>query len=257
MIPHTTLSRLEFNKVLQSIASHARSDITAHSIMAMQPSRQPQEIRTSWQRIEEIRDLLRQRICLRISRFSDIRPLLEAVRPSGAILSPFELLEFIPVLGSLAELARQLAPREDIPALKLLSPFPVAFNDILEPLAATLDVEATSWTAPRRNCPRFARPSAPWRHESAKSWKNLSAGMRPPSFCRMTSSPSAPAAGSFRSGWTQRGWYREWCMTSHPPVRPPSWSRWRSSPLSTSLKTSLPKKRPKDPHPAAPLSLDS
>jgi len=141
MIPHTTLSRLEFNKVLQSIASHARSDITAHSIMAMQPSRQPQEIRTSWQRIEEIRDLLRQRICLRISRFSDIRPLLEAVRPSGAILSPFELLEFIPVLGSLAELARQLAPREDIPALKLLSPFPVAFNDILEPLDATLDDE--------------------------------------------------------------------------------------------------------------------
>lgn len=141
MISHTTLSRLEFNKVLQSIASHARSDTTAHSIMAMQPSRQPQEIHTNWQRIEEIRGLLRQRICLRISRFSDIRPLLEAVRPSGAILSPFELLEFIPVLGSLAELARQLAPREDIPALKLLSPFPVAFNDILEPLAATLDDE--------------------------------------------------------------------------------------------------------------------
>jgi len=141
MITHTTLCRLEFNKVLQSIASHARSDITAHSIMAMQPSRQPQEIRTGWQRIEEIRGLLRQRICLRISRFSDIRPLLDAVRPSGAILSPFELLEFIPVLSSLAELARQLAPREDIPALKLLSPFPVAFNDILEPLAATLDDE--------------------------------------------------------------------------------------------------------------------
>lgn len=141
MISHTTLCRLEFNKVLQSIANHARSDVTAASIMAMQPSRQPHEIRTNWQRIEEIRGLLRQRIQLRISRFSDIRTLLESVRPNGAILSPFELLEFIPVLGSLAELAKQLGPREDIPALKLMNPFPVAFNDILEPLSATLDDE--------------------------------------------------------------------------------------------------------------------
>lgn len=141
MISHSTLCRLEFNKVLHSIAVHARSEATSTAIMAMQPSIHADKIRTDWKRIEEIRSLLRQRISLRISHFCDIRPALETVRPTGAILSPFELLEFIPVLGSLAELARQLAPRSDIPALKLLNPFPVAFSDILEPLSASLDDE--------------------------------------------------------------------------------------------------------------------
>jgi DNA mismatch repair protein MutS2 len=141
MISHTTLCRLEFNKVLQAVAAFARSEATTATILAMQPSANPQQIRTSWQRLEEIRTLLRQRISLRISRFSDIRPLLEQVRPEGAILTPLGLLEFIPVLGSLAELARQLAPRDDIPTLRLLEPFPIAFSDILEPLSATLDDE--------------------------------------------------------------------------------------------------------------------
>ena len=143
MIAHTTLSRLEFNKVLQVIAGHARSDASMAAIMAITPLQSAADITLSWQRIEEIRTLLRQRISLRISRFSDIRPLLDQVRPEGAILSPFGLLEFIPVLGSLAELHKQLAPRDDIPTLRLLEPFPVAFSDILEPLSATLDDEGT------------------------------------------------------------------------------------------------------------------
>jgi DNA mismatch repair protein MutS2 len=141
MISYATLCRLEFNKVLLAVAAFARSEASTTAILAMRPSANPQHIRTNWQRIEEIRGLVRQRISLRISRFSDIRPLLEQVRPDGAILTPFGLLEFIPVLGSLAELARQLAPRDDIPGLRLLEPFPVAFSDILEPLSATLDDE--------------------------------------------------------------------------------------------------------------------
>ena len=143
MIAHTTLCRLEFNKVLQVVAGHARSDASTAAIMAIAPLQSAAAITLTWQRIEEIRTLLRQRISLRISRFSDIRPLLDQVRPDGAILSPFGLLEFIPVLGSLAELCKQLAPRDDIPALRLLEPFPVAFSDILEPLSATLDDEGT------------------------------------------------------------------------------------------------------------------
>ncbi len=141
MISHTTLSRLEFNKVLQTIAAYARSDASTAAIMASAPLQSAAAITLTWQRIEEIRALLRQRISLRISRFSDIRPLLDQVRPDGAILSPFGLLEFIPVLGSLTELYKQLSPRDDIPALRLLEPFPVTFSDILEPLSATLDDE--------------------------------------------------------------------------------------------------------------------
>lgn len=141
MISHTTLSRLEFTKVLQVIARHARSEATAAAISTTVPLPDADTIELNWLRIEEIRSLLRQRITLRISRFSDIRPLLDQVRPSGAILTAFGLLEFIPVLGSLAELFRQLSPRDDIPSLRRLEPFPVAFNDILEPLSTTLDDE--------------------------------------------------------------------------------------------------------------------
>jgi DNA mismatch repair protein MutS2 len=141
MITHTTLCRLELNKVLQTVATHARSEASHNAILAMRPSAVPEEICLHWQRIEEIRALLRQRIELHISRFCDIRLFLDRVRPTGAILSPLELLEFIPVLGSLSDLARQLTPRQDVPALKLLTPFPLAFNDILEPLSATLDDE--------------------------------------------------------------------------------------------------------------------
>lgn len=143
MITHTTLTRLEFDKVLQSITRHCRSNATAAAIQATHPLQTAATIRHTWRQVEEIRSLLRQRISLRFNRFSDIRPLLETVRPDGAILSPLELLEFIPVLGSLADLSRQLSPRDDIPALRLLDPFPVAFNDILEPLSATLDDEGT------------------------------------------------------------------------------------------------------------------
>lgn len=143
MITTATLCRLEFDKVLQAIASHARSDATVDAILAIAPLGVPAAITCSWQQVEEIRALTRQRISLRISRFKDIRPLLEQVRPDGAILATLDLLAFIPVLGSLAELALQLVPRQDLPYLKRIDPFPVAFNDILEPLSATFDDEGT------------------------------------------------------------------------------------------------------------------
>lgn len=141
MIPTETLKRLEFDKVLRLVARHARSQCSCSAILAMTPLRDADRISQSWGRIEEIRSLGRQRINLRITPFEDIRPLLEQVRPDGAILAPLELLQFIPVLSSLTELARQFAPRTDIPLLKTLEPLPVAFNDILEPLSATLDDE--------------------------------------------------------------------------------------------------------------------
>ena len=141
MITPASLHRLEFTKVLQAIARRSHSEVTTAAITGLLPLQDAAAIRLNWRRTEEIRSLLRQRIELRISRFSDIRPLLEQVRPEGAILSPFGLLDFIPVLASLAGLHSQLAPREDISALRLLEPFPVAFNDILEPLDATLDDE--------------------------------------------------------------------------------------------------------------------
>jgi DNA mismatch repair protein MutS2 len=141
MINSETLRRLEFDKVLNYVAKSSHSDATRSAIAAMAPVSDLATLKLNWSRIEEIRMLARQRISLRISPFSDIRPLLEDVRPSGAILAPAGLLEFLPVLESLAGLANQLSPRNDIEHLKSIEPFPVAFSDILEPLKATLDSE--------------------------------------------------------------------------------------------------------------------
>lgn len=141
MIPNDTLKRLEFDKVLNTVAGQARSLPTQAALAAMTPLSDPASIRRQWGRLEEIRTLASQRISLSICRFDDISPLLEEVRPEGAILSPLSLLRFIPVLESLTALARQFSPRNDIPLLKSIEPQPISFNDILEPLSATLDDE--------------------------------------------------------------------------------------------------------------------
>ena len=106
MIPTETLKRLEFDKVLKTVARNARSQSSCRCILEMRPLSDAASIHLNWQRIEEIRGLARQRITLRIRPFEDIRPLLEQLRPEGAILAPLELLQFIPVLGSLDELTR-------------------------------------------------------------------------------------------------------------------------------------------------------
>lgn len=141
MITNDTLKRLEFDKVLNTVAGQARSLTTQAAITTTRPLADPADIRRQWGQLEEIRTLARQRISLGICHFDDISPLLEEVRPEGAILPPLSLLRFIPVLESLATLARQFAPRQDIPLLKSIEPQPVSFSDILEPLSATLDGE--------------------------------------------------------------------------------------------------------------------
>lgn len=141
MISPTTLTSLELGKVLAVVAENAHSAVTTDAVASLQPLSNLDAIQTSWSRIEEIRSMLRVGLPLNIERFSDIRQLLADVRPQGAILTTFGLLEFIPVLQSLANLHRQLSGQDNIPALQGIDPFPEPFNDILEPLSATLDGE--------------------------------------------------------------------------------------------------------------------
>ncbi|OGR30168.1 MAG: DNA mismatch repair protein MutS [Desulfuromonadaceae bacterium GWB2_53_15] len=143
MITRDTLQRLEFDKILAEIASQAHSDVTCRQLMATTPLGDSGLIRLISGRTQEIRNLLNLGIALRLASFEDIRPLLETVRPSGGTLTPQELLVFIPVLQILRDLARQLAARSDIPLLATLEPPLKAFPDILEPLAASIDHDAS------------------------------------------------------------------------------------------------------------------
>lgn len=139
MISHQTLKRLEFDKILAEISGHVHSEVTAARLMDTVPLGDGGAIASISGRIEEIRSLASQGIALRLQSFEDIRPLMELLRPVGAFLGPRELLLFIPVLEIFGDIARQFAPRGDIPLLKGLDPPLKSFADILEPLTASID----------------------------------------------------------------------------------------------------------------------
>lgn len=139
MITSETLKRLEFDKILSEIATRIHSPVTRQRLQATMPQGDLEQIRLISGRVAEIRRLAALGIALRLAEFEDIRPLLEIVRPAGAFLAPQELLLFIPVLQVCIDIARQFAPRDDIPLLIALEPRLRSFSDILEPLAASID----------------------------------------------------------------------------------------------------------------------
>ena len=138
MINRETLKHLEFDKILGEIGVFAHSDITRSSLLETTPENNIDNIRSIAGRIFEIRALSSQGITLRLQSFMDIRPLLDQLRPLGAILDPKELLLFIPVLEIFGNIARQFAQRSDISLLKTIEPQLKYFDDILEPLSASI-----------------------------------------------------------------------------------------------------------------------
>lgn len=143
MIASETLARLEFDKLLVEISHHAHSSCTVEGVHNIRPLNELLEIRTTSGRIGEIRALDRSGITLALGSFEDIRPSLELLRPAGAVLPPFELLLFIPVLRLYADLGRQFIYRDDIPLLKSIEPQLRGFPDILEPLVASIDSDGS------------------------------------------------------------------------------------------------------------------
>ena len=139
MIAPETLARLEFNKLLVEISRHAHSQGSLELILAIQPLADLTRLLAISGRIAEIRLLDSCGIALALGVFEDIRPALNSVRPAGAVLSPRELLPFIPVLRLFTDLARQFQHRIDVPLLKSVEPGLRSFPELLEPLEATLD----------------------------------------------------------------------------------------------------------------------
>jgi DNA mismatch repair protein MutS2 len=139
MITRETLKRLEFDKILAEVATRVHSDVTRQRLQETIPLGELEPIGLVSGRVAEIRTLSGLGVGLRLSRFDDIRPLLETLRPSGAFLAPQELLLFLPVLRVFNDVSRQFAPRGDIPLLMSLEPPLKPFADILEPLAVSID----------------------------------------------------------------------------------------------------------------------
>ena len=141
MIETETLRSLEFDKILQTLSLYANSDATRDVISDLSPLADRTEIEARFGRVEEIRQLERIGVPLRLSPFLDISALLQAVRPEGAVVDPTDLVAIVPALRVMAAVARQLAYRTDIPLLRELAGQVTGFSDLLEPLEVTLDEE--------------------------------------------------------------------------------------------------------------------
>ena len=141
MIKKETLRGLEFDKILHAVAGNAHSDATEEAVMAISPLDSRGEIETRFGRVEEVRQLTRIGVPLRLDTFREIAPLLEAVRPEGAVVDPRDLVWIIPALRVMAAISRQFAFRTDIPLLKEFAGHVTGFPDLLDPLEAALDEE--------------------------------------------------------------------------------------------------------------------
>jgi DNA mismatch repair protein MutS2 len=141
MIKDATLRILEFDKILATIGGFASSEATRLEIAAIRPLPERREIEQRLGQVEEIRRLAQLGVPLRIEPFQDITPVLDMVRPAGAVLDPRDLVVLLPVLRTLTAVSKQFAYRTDIPLLQDLAGHLRGFPSIFEPLEASIDEE--------------------------------------------------------------------------------------------------------------------
>jgi len=141
MIDKETLKRLEFDRILETVAGFANCEASRTGALAIAPlaGRSDMELRLGL--VEEIRKLTRQGISLKLAGFEDISRQIRGVRPAGAVLAPLELQRFIPTLRVMSAIAAQLGSGTDTPLLLSQAGTITGFPDILNPLEHTVNEE--------------------------------------------------------------------------------------------------------------------
>jgi len=141
MIDKETLKRLEFDRILETVASFAHCEASHLGALRIAPLAGRQEMELRLGLVEEIRKLTRMGISLKLSSFEDISPQIRGVRPAGAVLAPIELQRFISTLRVMAAIAAQIGFRTDTPILQSQAGSITGFPDILNPLEHTVNSE--------------------------------------------------------------------------------------------------------------------
>jgi DNA mismatch repair protein MutS2 len=141
MISKETLKRLEFDRILETVAGFAHCEASHAGALAIAPLAGKPEMELRLGIVEEIRTLSRRGISLKLAGFEDISRQIRAVRPAGAVLAPLELQRFIPTLRVMSAIAAQLSFRSDIPLLLEHAGSITGFPDILNPLEHTVNEE--------------------------------------------------------------------------------------------------------------------
>lgn len=141
MFKTETLRNLEFDRILATTATFAHSDVTREEIEKLAPLAGRSDIERRFGMVEEVRSVSRIDVPLRLAQFHDIRPILEEVRPEGAVINPDELVPLVPVLQIIDALVKQMAYRSDIPLLRELAGGLTGFPSLLARLERTIDSE--------------------------------------------------------------------------------------------------------------------
>jgi len=141
MIAKETLKRLEFDKILETVAGFAHCEASRREALALSPLPTLEGMQLRLGTIDEIRKLTRLGIALKLAPFEDVTPQIKAVRPKNAVLAPLELTRFIPTLRVMAAVSAQLSFRSDAPLLTSQAGVITGFPDFLNPLEHTVNAE--------------------------------------------------------------------------------------------------------------------
>ena len=167
MISEYTLEVLEYKKLLAILADGSHCPATREAVLEIRPLRERDEILSRQNLVADIRKMSAQGHPLGLALFSDLSPLLERIRPAGAVLESFELSMFIPVLRLAAGLSAQVGEAEGLPSLKALIRHLKGFPDLLIHLERALDDEGN-----------ILDQASPWLQELRREVRKLEAQLR-------------------------------------------------------------------------------
>lgn len=136
-----TFEILEFNKLLGIIADFAKSDASRRAILSISPLNSLDDINKRLRLIEEIRLMSQKGRPLSISPFPDIEPLLQRVRPEGAVLDQVELSGIMAFLSTVNSILNQIRDNTDIPSLNGLTGVMTGHPEIFRLLKCSIDSE--------------------------------------------------------------------------------------------------------------------
>ncbi|NUP88555.1 MAG: Smr/MutS family protein [Candidatus Sumerlaeia bacterium] len=85
------LGRLGFDRVLESVAAHCASELGRRHVLALEPSREVDEIEARCGLLDELWRLAEGQAVLPLAGLRDLRDVLGRVRPADAVLEPEEL----------------------------------------------------------------------------------------------------------------------------------------------------------------------
>ncbi len=135
------LQILEFDKILDAMAGYSHSEASQEYVLSLVPLKRKEDIERRFGQVQEIRRLSQEGAPLRFSRFQNISPLLESIRPEGSLLEPLELLSLLTVLRIIDVISSQVRERKDLPLLHVLTENLTGFPRILSAIEKTVDWE--------------------------------------------------------------------------------------------------------------------